>query len=132
MHWPVVVLHAWPEAQAPQATPPAPQEAFVSEEYASHVPLDVQQPLEHEVESHTHWPLPLHAWPAGHAPHAAPPFPQELFDSLVSASHAPMLVQQPAHDPPPHVHAPPEHESPVPQAPHAAPPVPHSEVDCEP
>jgi len=121
-HWPVVVLHAWPEAQAPQATPPAPQEAFVSDEYASHVPLDVQQPLGHEVELHTHWPLPSHAWPAGHAPHAAPPFPQEPFDSLVSASHVPLPRQQPAQEPPPHVHAPPEHELPLP----------HSEEDCEP
>jgi hypothetical protein len=75
----------------------------------------------------------LQAWPAGHAPHAAPPFPQELFDSLVSASQLPPAVQQPAQEPPlPHVHAPLEHESPVPHAPHAAPPVPHSEVDCDP
>jgi hypothetical protein len=30
-HTPVVVLHSWPDAHAPQVAPPVPQEAVVSE-----------------------------------------------------------------------------------------------------
>jgi len=39
------------------------------------------------------------------------------------------LLQQPLHDEPPHVHAPPEHACPLVQALQLAPPVPHEEVD---
>ena len=44
--------------------------------------LPVQQPVGHEVASQTHCPVVLlHSWPAVHDPHAAPPVPQEPFDS---------------------------------------------------
>jgi hypothetical protein len=124
-HWPLLLLHSWPEPQAPQAAPAVPQEPLDSAEYASHTPLEVQQPAGHEVASQTHWPLALHSWPAGHAAHARPPLPHEEFVSLDSASHAPPPVQQPAHDPPPQVHDPFEHASPEPHALHAPPLVPH-------
>ena len=57
----MVLLHSWPEPHAPQEAPPAPQEAFDSEEYAWHTPPDVQQPAGHEVASQTHWPAELHS-----------------------------------------------------------------------
>jgi hypothetical protein len=56
-HRPVALLHSWPDPHAPHVAPAAPQEPFDSAEYASHVPLDVQQPIGHEVASQTHWPL---------------------------------------------------------------------------
>ena len=56
-HWPDVVLHVWPVAHAPQAAPPAPHEVADSEAYASHVPLEVQHPLGHELASQTHCPV---------------------------------------------------------------------------
>ena len=108
-----------------------PQEAFDSTEYASHVPLEVQHPAGHELASQTHWPLPLHSCPAGHAAHVRPPFPQEEFDSPDSGSQEPVPVQQPAHAPPPHVHAPFEQALPAPHALQAPPAVPHWEADCE-
>jgi len=91
----------------------------------------LQQPLGQDVASQTHWPVLLsHSWPVGHPPHATPPAPHEAFDSPVSGSHVEPL-QQPAHEPPPHVQAPLEQASPLPQDPQAAPAVPHSLVDCE-
>ncbi len=93
--------------------------------------LPLQQPFGHEVELHTHWPEPLHAWPAAHAAHARPPAPQEAFVSLASGSHVVPPLQHPAHPPPPQEQVPvAEHESPDAHALHAAPPVPHSELDC--
>lgn len=92
--------------------------------------LPLQQPLGHEAASHTHCPLPLHAWPAAHAAHAAPALPHEELDSLPSDSHEPPL-QQPGHEVPPHEQAPPEHACPPAHALQAAPPAPHSALDCE-
>lgn len=44
--------------------------------------LPLQQPLGHEVASHTHLPVVvLHSWPPAHAPHDAPPVPQDAVDS---------------------------------------------------
>ncbi len=96
------------------------------------MPLEVQQPLGHEVASHTHCPVVLlHSWPLGQAEQVAPPAPHDVFDSLESASQVPPPMQQPAHPPLPHEHAPLAHVSPVPQALQAAPPVPHWEADCD-
>jgi hypothetical protein len=117
-------------AHAPQAAPPVPHRVFDWEPYGSHTPA-LQQPFGQDAALHTHCPvLVLHARPVPHATQVAPPEPQEVLDSLVSGSHVEPL-QQPAHDPPPHVHAPFEQESPLPHEPHAAPAVPHSLVDCE-
>jgi hypothetical protein len=56
--------------------------------------------------------------------------PHEVVDSEASASHPPMLVQQPAHDPPPQEQDPLVHVSPEPQAAHATPPAPQTPDDC--
>jgi hypothetical protein len=71
----------------------------------------------------------LHSWLAPQAAHAAPPVPH---DPLLSDAYGSQLVplQQPAHDPPPQLHAPPEQESPLPHALHAAPAVPHCPAVC--
>ncbi len=127
-HCPVVVLHCCPVPHDAHAAPPAPHEEFVSEAYSTQV-LPLQQPFGHEVALHTHCPLlVLHIWPVAHAAHAAPPEPQEVFDSLVSASHVEPL-QQPAHDIVPHEQTPLEQVSPEPHAAHTAPPVPHELFD---
>jgi hypothetical protein len=91
--------------------------------------LPLQQPFGHEAASHTHCP-PAQVWPAAHATHARPLEPHEVVVSAASASHPPMLVQQPAQDPPPQEHEPLVHVSPEPQAAHAAPPVPQTPDDC--
>ena len=125
------LTHSWPEAHAAHWAPLAPQELFVSLPTGSHV-FPLQQPSAQEFASQTHCPVVvLHSWPDGHPAQVAPLLPQELVDSAESASQLPVPVQQPAHDPPPHVHAPLLHESPDPHALHAAPPVPHCEVDCD-
>jgi hypothetical protein len=131
MHWPEV---ASPEvsqrrfaAQPPQVAPAVPHEVLLSFAHASHVPVGppLQQPFGHEVASHTHWPVAvLHSVPEGHAAQFAPLEPQEPLFSLPRASQV-VPVQQPAHAPPPQVHAPIEHAWPPPHGLHAAPPVPH-------
>ena len=73
----------------------------------------------------------LHSSPAPHAVQVAPAAPHDPLDSLASGSQL-VPLQQPAHDPPPQVHAPLEHESPLPHALHAAPAVPHCPGDCAP
>lgn len=127
----MVVLQTSPTPHAAHAAPAAPQEEFVSEAYGSHAPLEVQQPFGQDAELHTHCPVVvLQASPAGHAAHVAPPAPHDEFDSPDRASHVPVDVQQPAHDPPPHVQTPLEHVCPVLHARQAAPLVPHSLDDC--
>ena len=94
--------------------------------------LPLQQPPGHEVASQTHCPVVLlHSWPVAHAAQLAPPAPHDEFDSLESASHVALPLQQPEHDPPPHVHVPLEHASPLPHALQVAPLVPHSLDVCE-
>jgi hypothetical protein len=111
-----------------QAAPPVPQDVADWPEYASQAP-PLQQPVGHEVASQTHWPVALlHSWPVGHGAHVAPLEPHDAFDSPDSGSHV-LPLQQPAHAPPPQLHAPFEHVSPVPHALHAAPPVPHCPDD---
>jgi hypothetical protein len=128
---PLVVLHTCPEAQDPHAPPPVPHEMLVSDAYGSHVPVDVQQPFGHEVELHTHCPLPLHTWPDAHDAQAAPPAPHEELDSLESDSHVLPPLQHPEQAFPPHEHAPPEHACPEEQALQALPPAPQSAPDWE-
>ncbi len=71
---PVVVSHT-PLVQLPHAAPPAPHWAADSEAYGTHA-LPLQQPVGHEVASHTHCPVVLlHSWPVPQAPHAAPAAP---------------------------------------------------------
>jgi hypothetical protein len=91
--------------------------------------LPLQQPLGHDVASHTHCPPPLQPCPDAHAAQAAPPLPHELLDSLLSDSQLPPL-QQPGHDIPPQEHAPPAQACPEAQALHAAPPTPQSAEPC--
>jgi hypothetical protein len=93
--------------------------------------LPLQQPPVHEPAVQTHCPPALHVWPNPHAPHTAPPAPQEVGPSLVRPSHAPASSQHPEHDVPPHEHVPLAHASPLLQPPQAAPPVPHWVVDWD-
>ncbi len=76
-HCPVVLLHSWPVAHAPQVAPPVPQEAFVSEAYASHVPPvpPLQQPFGQLFASHAQRPSVVSQMPLAQAAHAAPPAP---------------------------------------------------------
>jgi hypothetical protein len=128
-HCPVALLHSWPDPHDPQLAPAVPHEPFDSEAYSSHV-LPLQQPLAQECASQMHCPVVvLQSLFAGHGPQLTPPAPHEVFDSPESGSHVPPL-QQPAHDDPPHVHAPLEQESPLAHGLHVAPPVPHSPIDC--
>ena len=98
--------------------------------------LPLQQPLGHELASHTHCPVPLlHSWPDPQAEQLAPPVPQEPFDSDVYASHVPLVppTQQPlghvvaSHEQTPAVLS----QRPFAQDAHATPPIPHWEEDCE-
>lgn len=52
----------------------------------------LQQPLVHDVESHTQ-PVPLHRCPAAHAVHAPPPIPHA--DTLWPLEQVVALLQQP-------------------------------------
>ena len=131
VHLPLPVLHSRPELHAVHVAPAVPHEPLVSADQASHVPVGppLQQPCGHEVESQVHWPLPvLHSRPDVHAEQLAPPAPQDPLFSLARASHDP-AVQQPAHDPPPHEHAPDAHAWPPAHALHEAPAVPHEPLD---
>jgi hypothetical protein len=76
-HWPVAVLHTWPDAHTLQLVPCVPQDALDSEANASHVPADppTQQPFGHVVASHEHVPELTSQRPFGQEAHAAPPLP---------------------------------------------------------
>lgn len=132
---------------AVHALPPLPQAPALG--CASHV-APLQQPLGHDVESHTHAPLVgSHRCPAEHdvalhthaplAPHAgvapmhaaqaAPPAPHVPPSSAPSAMHDEPL-QHPLHSKPPQVHAPEAHDWPLMQGAQAAPPLPHDVSDC--
>ena len=130
---PAVLSHSWPDTQGPHAAPPVPHEVLDSDAYRTHVPVGppLQQPVGHDVESHTHCPTPLHSCPDGHAAHAAPPAPHDVSDSALGSSHVSLVVQHPGHDVPAHEQAPAEHEAPLRHGLHAAPPVPHSPADWD-
>jgi hypothetical protein len=99
-HWPVLVLHCCPVAQAPQLAPPVPQELADSDAYGSHVPLvpPLQQPLGHVVASQEHAPLVLSQRPLVQETQAAPPVPHWLADSCAYGTHMAPLQQPPGHD----------------------------------
>jgi hypothetical protein len=132
-HFPLLSSHSSPAAHAAHIAPPVPHELFDSEAYPSHTPPAVQQPLGHDVPSHTHFPtLVLHSCPDPHEAHVAPPVPHEPFDSDAYASHVPLLppLQQPfGHDVPSQTHCPLPvlHSRPDPHDLHDAPPEPHDE-----
>jgi hypothetical protein len=128
--------------------PPVPQKPLFG--CISHV-VPLQQPLGHDVESHTHVPLvESHRWPAGHdvelhthppvalhvgfvpvhAMHAAPPAPQVPLLSPASCTHD-VPEQQPLHCDPPQVHAPFEHDWPLTHGAQAAPALPHLVASCD-
>ena len=92
--------------------------------------LPLQQPVGHEVASHTHSPVALlHSCPDKHPAQVAPPAPHEPFDSEAYAWQVPLVppLQQPlgqvlpSHEQTPVVLS----QRPFPQDPHAAPPFPH-------
>ncbi len=115
--------------------------------------LPLQQPLEQEFWSQTHWPVVLsHSRPVPHGAQAAPPVPQERLPSLAYGSQVPAAVQHPfgqeialqphtppmqtwpdGHEPPaPHVQTPLVHALAfVPHCPHVAPFCPQSDVFCD-
>ena len=86
--------------------------------------MPLQQPLGHEVASHTQVP-PLHSCPAGHDTQVLPVEPHWLLELPVSQAPP---EQQPAHAEPLHVHAPlvVSQAWPDEHAPQAAPPAPQS------
>jgi len=93
--------------------------------------LPLQQPPAQDVALHTHSP-PLQACPAAHAPHAAPPVPQEPLDWLPYGSQVLPLQHPFGHEPGVHTQAPAAlHTWPAAHAPHAAPPVPHWVPDSD-
>jgi hypothetical protein len=132
-------------SQVPQAPPPVPQLALLG---ALHV-VPVQQPVEHEVASHTHAP-PTQRWPTPHAapaPHWQPPAaqlsarvvsqvaqpPPAVPHAVVDGVWQTLPLQQPLGQLAAlHTHAPPTHACPAPQGapvPHAhAPAVQRSDV----
>jgi len=121
------VVQTCPVPQVWQLPPPVPPHALMfSLPSSTHVPdaPPLQHPPEHEVESHTHWPVVvLHSLFVAHPPQVAPPEPQVLLFSFASSTHADPL-QHPAHDPPPQLHTPLAHDWPALHALHVAPAVP--------
>jgi hypothetical protein len=91
-----------------------------------HWPVASQQPLGHDVASHTHLPCALQRWFALHATHWPPLTPQLVFDE---AWHTP-FEQQPAQLVLPQLHAPLLHVCPVEHVPHALPDAPHAAAVC--
>jgi hypothetical protein len=59
-HEQVPIEHVDELPHGEQATPPVPHELSDWPEYASHVPVAVQQPLGHDCALQTHWPAVLH------------------------------------------------------------------------
>jgi hypothetical protein len=57
-----------------------------------------QQPIGHEVASHTHEPVELHSCPCAQAAHAAPAPPHDV---VFDVWHAPASSQQPVQPVPP-------------------------------
>ena len=95
---------------------PAVPQVVPSLAQGTHVPVvpPLQQPLGHDVASHTHWPLLLsHSRPVPHPPQVAPLEPHELLLSLERPSHV-VPLQQPAQTPPPQEQTPLEHACPPP------------------
>ena len=92
----------------------------------------MQQPAGHDVASQTHTPvLLLHSSPEEHAAHAAPPVPQEVFDSDAYGSQLLPLQQPAGHDVASQTHEPVVllHSWPDAQAAHAAPLAPQEVFD---
>ncbi len=128
MHWPVDVLHAWPEAHAAQAPPPVPHSVLVCEATATHVPL-LQQPVAHEAALQVHWPVEVsHVWPEAQAAQAAPPVPHPPLVSFASGTHEAPSQQPDAHEVALQTHSPValSHVWPAAHATQAGPPLPHS------
>jgi hypothetical protein len=103
--------HASPFTHAPQAPPPvphAPVDCLSNARHCCFAPLPLQHPFVHDVASQAHSPVVvLHARPAPHASHAAPPTPQTALVSEASATHRPAPSQHPpGHDVGPQVEAP--------------------------
>ncbi len=97
-HWPLP-LHSWPVAHAAQVAPPVPHDALDSEPYGSQVPVlpPLQQPLGHDVASHTQTP-PRQRFPEGQAgplPHVQVPLAHV---SVVVGSHAAHVPPLAPHD----------------------------------
>jgi hypothetical protein len=126
-HWPVDMLHASPEAQAPQVAPAAPHEDVDSEVYGSHVPPAVQQPFGQVAALHAHVPVAVLQRPFGQAAHDAPPVPHWLAVCDAATTHVLPLQQPPGHEFASHWHAPAllVHSCPEPHESHAAPLAPH-------
>ena len=108
MHRPVVALHAWPEAHAPQVAPAVPHERVDSEAYGSQVPVapPLQQPFGQVVASHAQRPVVPSQRPFAHGAHAAPPAPQSAGDWDDDGTHVLPLQHPVGHDVASHTHCP--------------------------
>jgi hypothetical protein len=130
-HCPVLVLHSWPDEQAPHVAPPAPHVEFDSLDSTTQVVLLLQHP-EHAVPLHVHTPL-THASPVLHAVQAAPAVPHDAADCEAYGSHVLPLQQPFGHETASQTHFPVLllHSCPEAHALQLAPPVPHEVFDSE-
>jgi len=90
--------HASPVPHALQAAPPVPHAApdWALEPASRHVPVAVQHPPEHEVESQAHVPVLLSQyWPMAHAAQLAPAAPQLVAVSEENTTHMSAASQHP-------------------------------------
>jgi hypothetical protein len=69
---PVVAEHSRPLPHAVHEAPLIPQLVAVG---VWQMPFASQHPFGHDVALQAHFPCPLHVWPVGQTPHAAPPVP---------------------------------------------------------
>jgi hypothetical protein len=127
------ILHiVLPPPHATHAAPPVPHWEMDCEPCWTHV-VPLQQPLGHEVASHTHMPVAaLHSWPDAHVAHIPPPMPHAVLDCEPGATHVPPGVQQPlGHELAVHTQWPVlvSQDWPDAQAEHKVPPAPHDAFD---
>jgi hypothetical protein len=94
MHEPILHI-ALPPVHPTHAAPPVPHWEVDCEPCCTHV-VPAQQPVGHEVASHTHAPVAVsHPCPDAHCAHIAPPVPHALLPCIPGATHAPLGVQHP-------------------------------------
>jgi hypothetical protein len=86
-----------PVRQALQAAPAVPHSVPDWAENGTHAPMELQQPLGHEVASQTHFPaLVSHSSSEGHAAQAPPPAPHCAAVCEVCGTHWPLASQHPS------------------------------------
>jgi hypothetical protein len=132
VHEPILHIVLPPPPHATHAVPPVPHCEVDCEDCCTHV-VPLQQPVEHEVGSHTHAPVTVsHSCPLAHTAHITPPAPHAEADCEPGRTHAPLGVQHPpGHVVALHTQCPVVvlHSVPGGHAAHRVPPAPHDAVD---